>query len=139
MAAGDEEITRSATPRFALESLLIRLVGLPQTLPVTELIERLERLEGKPSPARTVKDRVVPPVPERAAPLIQPTVAVAAASTLAPPPGTDSWRDFIAAIGKEKKFLAANLDSAKPLELPPGRSENRCFGTAASGVLARWR
>lgn len=121
MAAGDEEITRSATPRFALESLLIRLAGLPQTLPVTELIERLERLEGKPSAAGTVKERVVPPVRERAAPPIQPTATVAAASTSAPPPGTDLWHDFIAAIGKEKKFLAANLDNAKPLELPPGR------------------
>ena len=46
MAAGDEEITRSSTPRFALESVLIRLAELPQSLPVAQLIERLERLEG---------------------------------------------------------------------------------------------
>jgi len=121
MAAGDEEITRSATPRFALESLLIRLAGLPQTLPVTELIERLERLEGKPSAAGSVKERVAPPVQERATPPIRPTATVAAAATSAPVPATDAWRDFIAAIGKEKKFLASNLDNAKPLELPPGR------------------
>jgi DNA polymerase-3 subunit gamma/tau len=121
MAAGDEEITRSATPRFALESLLIRLAGLPQTLPVTELIERLERLEGKPSAAGSVKERVAPPVQERATPPIRPTATVAAAATSAPLPATDAWRDFIAAIGKEKKFLASNLDNAKPLELPPGR------------------
>ena len=121
MAAGDEEITRSATPRFALESLLIRLAGLPQTLPVTELIERLERLEGKPSAAGSVKERVAPPVLERATPPIRPTATVAAAATSAPVPATDAWRDFIAAIGKEKKFLASNLDNAKPLELPPGR------------------
>jgi len=121
MAAGDEEITRSAAPRFALESLLIRLAGLPQTLPVTELIERLERLEGKPSAAGSVKERVAPPVQERATPPIRPTATVAAAATSAPLPATDAWRDFIAAIGKEKKFLASNLDNAKPLELPPGR------------------
>ena len=121
MAAGDEEITRSAAPRFALESLLIRLAGLPQTLPVTELIERLERLEGKPSAAGSVKERVAPPVQERATPPIRPTATVAAAATSAPLPVTDAWRDFIAAIGKEKKFLASNLDNAKPLELPPGR------------------
>ena len=49
MAAGDEEIARSANPRFALESVLIRLATLPKTLPVGELIDRLERLEGKSS------------------------------------------------------------------------------------------
>jgi len=100
---------------------LIRLAGLPQTLPVTELIERLERLEGKPSAAGSVKERVAPPVLERATPPIRPTATVAAAATSAPVPATDAWRDFIAAIGKEKKFLASNLDNAKPLELPPGR------------------
>jgi hypothetical protein len=38
-----------------------------------------------------------------------------------PAPGPDSWRDFIAAVGKETRFLASHLDNAKPLELPPGR------------------
>ena len=47
MAAGEDEIARSATPRFVLETLLMRLATLPKTLPVSELIERLERLEGK--------------------------------------------------------------------------------------------
>lgn len=121
MAAGDEEITRSTTPRFALESLLIRLAGLPQTLPVVELIERLERLEGKPAGAGTVKDRAMPPLRERAVTPIPPSATMATAPVLPPAPDPGSWRDFIAAIGKEKKFLASHLDNAKPLELPPGR------------------
>jgi DNA polymerase-3 subunit gamma/tau len=112
MAAGEEEIARSATPRFALESLLIRLAGLPHTLPVAELIERLERLEGKSSSAGAVKERVMPPPQQRA--LSSPPPEPSA-------PGPDSWRDFIAAVGKETKFLASHLDNAKPLELPPGR------------------
>jgi DNA polymerase-3 subunit gamma/tau len=120
MAAGDEEIARSATPRFALESLLIRLAGLPQTLPVADLIERLERLEGKSSTTGTVKERIVPPMRERAAPPAQPAPASAATASV-PAPGPDSWRDFIAAVGKETRFLASHLDNAKPLELPPGR------------------
>jgi DNA polymerase III subunit gamma/tau len=118
MAAGDEEIARSAAPRFALESLLIRLAGLPQTLPVAELIERLERLEGKSSTTGTVKERFVPPMRE---PSTRPPASVAASAPSVPAPGLDSWRDFIAAVRKEKKFLASHLDNAKPLELPPGR------------------
>ena len=122
MASGDEEIGRSATPRFALESLLIRLAGLPQTLPVADLIERLERLEGKPSNAGAVKERIAPPIRERVAPPTQPLASPTAATTNAEPaPGPDSWRGFIAAVGRDKKFLASHLDNAKPLELPPGR------------------
>jgi DNA polymerase-3 subunit gamma/tau len=121
MAAGDEEIARSAAPRFALESLLIRLASLPQTLPVAELIERLERLEGKSPTTGTVKERIVPPMRERAAPSTQPSAPATAATTSVPAPGLDSWRDFIAVVRKEKKFLASHLDNASPLELPPGR------------------
>ncbi len=122
MAAGDEEIGRSATPRFALESLLIRLAGLPQTLPVADLIERLERLEGKPANAGTVKERIVPP-DAGASRASDPTLSAGdrGDDEAEPAPGPDSWRDFIAAVGKEKKFLASHLDNAKPLELPPGR------------------
>ena len=47
IAAGDEDVARSATPRFALEAVLIRLANLPQALPVTEILSRLERLEGR--------------------------------------------------------------------------------------------
>jgi DNA polymerase-3 subunit gamma/tau len=122
MAAGDEEITRSATPRFALESALIRLATLPKTLPVAELIERLERLEGKF--LGTVKP---------ATPLVQiPQVPPLVSSSAAPPPqppksgmvnegdSASVWQAFVAFVGKEKKFLASHLESAVALELPPG-------------------
>jgi DNA polymerase III subunit gamma/tau len=120
MAAGDEEIARSSTPRFALESVLIRLAGLPQTLPVAELVERLERLENRSS-SGVFKERVAPPVRERAAPPFQPAAVPITAEIAAATAGSDSWREFIAAIGREKKFLASHLDAAMPLELPPGR------------------
>src|SRR5688500_14411676 len=42
MSAGDEEIARSSNPRFALETVLVRLATLPKTLPVGQLLERLE-------------------------------------------------------------------------------------------------
>jgi DNA polymerase-3 subunit gamma/tau len=117
MAAGDEEIGRSPTPRFALESVLVRLAALPQSLPVGQLIERLERLEGSPpalrsqSPNAPSKDTIAP-------------ARAAATSPVETPPATrtaDSWRDFVAAVGRAKKFLASHLESAQPLELPPGR------------------
>jgi len=118
MAAGDEEMARSSTPRFTLESVLIRLAGLPQALPVAGLIERLERLEGKAAPGAAVKERPAPPAREKAAPsgaVAYPTAAAAL------PAAADSWRDFLTAVGKEQKFLASHLNTAQPLELPPGR------------------
>ncbi len=122
MAAGDEEITRSATPRFALESTLIRLATLPKTLPVAELVERLERLEGKFLGA--VKPATSAVQILQAPPLVS--------SSVAPPPqpsksgmvnegdSASVWQAFVAFVGKEKKFLASHLESAVALELPPG-------------------
>jgi len=119
MAAGDEEIARSATPRFALESVLIRLAGLPNTVPVAELIERLDRLEeksvsgaGKPGVSR---------FSEKAAPANQPEPAAAPAGSAGRLSAAGSWPEFVAFVGKEKKFLASHLEAGKPLELPPGR------------------
>jgi DNA polymerase-3 subunit gamma/tau len=119
MVAGDEEIARAATPRFALESLLVRLAGLPQTLAVADLIERLERLEGKSSTSAGVKARVAPAAGERTAAGSPPEARTAEAS--GPVPGPDAWNNFVAAIGREQKFLASHLNAAKSLELPPGR------------------
>lgn len=118
MAAGEEDIARSSTPRFALESVLIRLAGLPKTLPVAEWVERLERLETKSSTGARV-DRAVPPSEKQTrAPAPSPAFPVVSA-----PSGdeTDNWREFIAFVGKEKKFLASHLDASTPLELAPGR------------------
>jgi DNA polymerase-3 subunit gamma/tau len=116
MAKGDEEIAHSSTPRFALESVLIRLAGLPQSLPVAELIERLERLENSRS-ATAAKEPAAPPAKERAAPPSAPSTAPVVGAVA----GDDSWRDFIAAVGREQKFLASHLHTATALELPPGR------------------
>ena len=118
MSAGDEDVSRSAAPRFALESVLVRLASLPKSLPVTELIERLERLEGKvPAPLR--KDSIAP----RAKPLNETTAAVEPApkESIAPSGHADRWREFVAYVGREKKFLSSHLDASKALELPPQR------------------
>ena len=115
MAAGDEEIGRSPMPRFALETVLIRLATLPKTLPVTELIERLERLEGKSlggiaSESGSMRGKETAPVrPPLPSGVTNRTDA------------SDVWREFVTFVSKEKKFLASHLASSTALALPPGQ------------------
>ena len=125
MAAGDEEISRSPTPRFALESVLVRLAALPQSLPVSQLIERLERLEGNPSPSRGEGEGA--PVKEKAAPAPR-----AAAAVEAPPPahGADAWRGFVAALGREKNSLRCISTARSPWSCLPGG----CASASASAI-----
>jgi DNA polymerase III gamma/tau subunit len=130
MAAGDEEVARSANPRFALEAVLVRLATLPKTLPVAQLIERLEKLEEKfkgeakqyraspkeiPAPMQIAESsaRASTPAPQAS--------ASPAKIEMGPSVSTEQvWRDFVAFVGKEKKFLASHLESGVALELPPG-------------------
>lgn len=124
MAASDEEIARSATPRFALETALIRLATLPKTLPVGELVDRLERLEGKftgasrptaAPPVRVAEHRpAVPPPGPVAAPWPK-TEAIAVGGH-----SSNAWQGFVAFVGKEKRPFSPYLESAIALELPPG-------------------
>ena len=119
MAAGDEEIARSATPRFALESVLIRLAGLPKTLPVAELIERLERLEGKSGTG--AGKHGLPRAGEKTAPSNEAPPAAGPAHSPSRASAAGSWLEFVAFVGKENKFFTFHLEAGKPLELPPGR------------------
>ncbi len=116
MAAGDEEVARSANPRFALEAVLVRLATLPQTLPAAELIERLELLEGKLSGGRAVAPSV------KTEPAMAPH-ASQPARTPAPPAGdkTEVWQNFVAFVNKQKKFLGLHLQSGVALDLSPGQ------------------
>jgi len=136
MAVGDEEIARSMNPRFALEAVLVRLSTLPKALPAGQLIERLEKLEQKlrgeaksqGSPAQEVSAPV-----RSAASVARPVVSPPSvpAEPVKDEPvkreaGADAdqgavWQNFIAFVGKEKKFLASHLESCMALELPPGR------------------
>jgi len=124
MAAGDEEIVRAATPRFALETTLIRLVALPQTVPVGELIDRLERLEGKmPLAARgtvaAARDGAATTSP--AGSFAQPPALSGTADAVSHGSSGDIWRDFVAFVRKEQKFLGSHLDAATAQSLPPAQ------------------
>ena len=122
IAAGDEDVARSATPRFALEAVLIRLANLPQGLPVTEILSRLERLEGRiagevRSPVTAERPKSVP----IAAPVVMKPPGTTLPLATVPAAGDDAskWREFVAFVDKEKKLLASHLGASAALSLPP--------------------
>ena len=118
MAAGDEATARSAMPRFALETVLIRLASLPQSLPVADLITRLEHLEGKPA-AVVRSTETSARTRETTAPSAQLPPARVQSDLSVRAGSTDAWGEFVAFVSKEKKFLASHLASSTALTLPP--------------------
>jgi DNA polymerase-3 subunit gamma/tau len=118
MAAGEEDVARSANPRFALETVLVRLATLPKALPVAQLLERLEKLEKKVSgELRTVAEPA-----KRALSQSPPAVASSPSSSIPIPSDRDKmWQNFVAFVGRDKKFLASHLETGTALELPPGQ------------------
>jgi DNA polymerase-3 subunit gamma/tau len=115
MVAGDEDVGRAANPRFALETLLIRLATLPKSLPAAELLERLVKLEKKFSGEFELSAKQRTP---------QATPVLAAAPSMAPANSGERgkvWQDFVAFVRKEKKLLASHLEAGTALELPPGQ------------------
>lgn len=116
MAAGDEELARSSNPRFALETILVRLATLPKTLPVAQLLERLERLEKSLSGDIRGTSTSIDYGPSE-------NFQKLASAPASPVTGKrdDTWQDFVSFISREKKFLALHLDGAIALELPPGQ------------------
>jgi DNA polymerase III subunit gamma/tau len=118
MAAGDEEVNRSSNPRFPLETVLVRLATLPKTLPIAQLLERLEKLEKKLPGAG----------PAASASVSASVTQTPQAATSAPPAALsvagdkdNLWQNFVSFIGREKKFLASHLEVATAHELPPGQ------------------
>lgn len=116
MAEGDEEVERSAYPRFALETALIRLAMLPRTLAIGELLERLEAMERRLSQDRPRE--APPPMPRKA-----PTTVEVAGTGQKGAPQEDPWKRFVGFVMQEKKFLAVHLEQARPLKMPPGKLE----------------
>ncbi len=117
MADSDQEVARSPYPRFALETALVRLATLPQAMPVTEILERLEALEAKlsgagggQSPARFEKNRPVGKTSDRL-----PEIPKSEANE------SETWKKFVAFVMGEKKGLGAHLDQVGPLEMGPRR------------------
>jgi DNA polymerase-3 subunit gamma/tau len=116
MAEADEEVARSAYPRFALEAAVVRLATLPKTIPVTAVLERLEMLERRLQRA----GRVNPPgQSEKAAPTEESAPAPPAAEAPAAASAAERWKQFVAFVLRERKFLGSHLERVFPLELSP--------------------
>jgi len=122
MSEGDEDVARSPYPRFALETTLVRLATLPKSMAITEALDRLENLERRISAGGEME--VSPPNEE----ILQDPSATQVVNRTESPPSDDSaaqdkgevWRQFVAFVMKEKKFLASHLEQVRPLEFPPG-------------------
>jgi DNA polymerase-3 subunit gamma/tau len=120
LAAGEEEVARSTYPRFALEALLVRLATLSKTLPVAELIGRLEALEKRLPPgearspradSRSVQAEPRPEPQEKAG---------SPARNLSGSDKTEVWKQFVAFVNKEKKLLGSYLEKVTPVNVVPG-------------------
>jgi DNA polymerase III subunit gamma/tau len=115
MAEGDEEVARSAYPRFALETTLIQLATLPKAMSIGDVLHRLENLERKLSEAGGRESR-----PNR-----QEGLPVERQAREGETPAHDSrddvWRKFVTFVMRDKKFLASHLEQAQPLDLSPGQ------------------
>ena len=109
MAEGDGEVARSSYPRFALETTLVRLVSLPKTMPVTEVLERLEMLERKLSGGGNPQS--LPVASEETHPIIQGEEKVPDASlpSSVGDHDTEIWDKFVAFVMREKKGLVWGL------------------------------
>ena len=115
MVDGDEDVARSAYPRFALEATLVRLATVPKAMPVAEALERLEKLEQKLGE----RGNETPLSQEEPAALVEPGDVETGDSESSSDDGV--WQRFITFVMQEKKFLASHLQAAQPLELPPER------------------
>jgi DNA polymerase-3 subunit gamma/tau len=118
MAEGDEDVARSAYPRFSLEATLARLATLPKTMPVGEVLQRLEILERRLSEGGSISR----PRERREGEQVQIEQArgPAAPDLSAVSDKAEVWRKFVAFVMKEKKFLASHLENARPLEISSG-------------------
>jgi DNA polymerase-3 subunit gamma/tau len=132
MAASEEQIARSTTPRFVLETALVHLANLPKTIAVAELIGRLESLEqkiaGKAGAAAMHERRASAPSADGNPPSKTETMSAGAETAALKGAnekpredhnGSNLWEEFVAFVGSEKRFLSPYLESAIAVGLPP--------------------
>ncbi|MGH7771531.1 MAG: DNA polymerase III subunit gamma/tau, partial [Candidatus Binatia bacterium] len=118
MAEGDEEVARSPYPRFAIETTLVRLATLPKTMPVAEVLERLEILEGKLSREASSKSRQHD---KEGLGIAGQTREEAPIEFSMLDNKTEVWKKFVTFVMQEKKFLGSHLEKVRPLGFPPGQ------------------
>jgi DNA polymerase-3 subunit gamma/tau len=118
MAEGDEEVARSAYPRFALETALIQLATLPKAMAIGDVLHRLENLERQLSQGQGTESR---PNREEKLPMERQGRESERPPASAHEAKDEVWKKFVTFVMEEKKFLGSHLEQVQPLELSPGR------------------
>ncbi|OGQ48704.1 MAG: DNA polymerase III, subunit gamma and tau [Deltaproteobacteria bacterium RIFCSPLOWO2_02_FULL_46_8] len=97
---GAEDIARAAFPKMVFEVLLIRMTQVTEIVPLNNILERLEKLQGAPMPVTTEPraNKFSTGVGERVI-----------ATPIVTPPTTAKWSDFEKWVQKEKPQLASIL------------------------------
>ncbi|MBI4514368.1 MAG: DNA polymerase III subunit gamma/tau [Deltaproteobacteria bacterium] len=122
MLAADEEIAHSAYPKIVLEMTAIKLATLAPLLPLEQVLQRLEGIEGR----LRGEGPAAKPAALRAAPAAETAPAAAPRASAAT---GESWEQFVEFVRKEKVTLVTYLEHSQParreggvLELaaPPG-------------------
>lgn len=114
MSEADEEIARSAYPRFALEAAVVRLATLPKTIPIVEALGRLESLEAR---LQQERNRNPLPQPREAVRVAEKEREEHPADSTAKQDQAGAWKEFVSFVRREKKFLGSHLEYVFPLEL----------------------
>lgn len=114
MSEADEEIARSAYPRFALEAAVVRLATLPKTIPIVEALGRLESLEAR---LQQERNRNPLPQPREAVRVAEKEREEHPADSAAKQDQAGAWKEFVSFVRREKKFLGSHLEYVSPLEL----------------------
>jgi len=126
-----EDAGRSQTPRLVLEMALVDLCQAEPLLPLGDLLERLEKLEGRLAAAGALPPRTPAPVPVPASPPRRPArqsaegqaaPAVTSASPDSWPPDSDIaevWRRVRESFG-HRPVVAAALDHAEVVSWESG-------------------
>lgn len=105
-------IKDALSERISLELTLIKLTRSTRRVYIEDLLLKLEKLEGDPSPDPTPPRREISPPP--------------AASGAGPPPDDrlqlikDNWSDFIKTLGSERPLLKTYLNEGAPRSLNDG-------------------
>jgi DNA polymerase III subunit gamma/tau len=115
-----EDAARSQTPRLVLEMALVDLCNAEPMLPLGDLLDRLEKLEGRLAGTGALPARPAPESRPRGVPPARQSVAVPAAATApaaAPPLPPDSdisevWQRVRESFG-HRPAMAAALDHAE--------------------------
>jgi len=130
----DAEMAHSSFTRLLLEMAMIRMASLSPVIPVSELLERIKRIEAAPTslPAQLAAESLPPrynaavtdrgsAAPPKSSSQDKPEPADTAAAVAAPAPeSVKDWQGFVMYVKSKKPMLATKLEKGSPLKAAVG-------------------